>query len=186
MDRRSLAVFGAAAIFLAGCSLFRWSGYAGRDPARVGEWSATELIISTEPAKVRPALPVRLEEVAKTLYYSDLGPDTIDVADYPTQQQYNYALFSRQCARCHTLARAINSPVQSRAYWRFHLARMSLHSRVNREGSIPPEKLGFILDFLEYDSNIRKVQHKKEFEELTQELKRRFDPTLKKLVEQTR
>lgn len=190
MDRRTstLLVFCAVVALLAGCSLFRWSGYRDRDPERLGEWSAAELVVSTSPAKPRAApLPiVRIETLPPTLYYSDLGPEEIDVSDYTAQQKYNYAIFRRECSACHTLARAVNSPTQSRAYWRFHLARMSLHSRVNRAGPLPHEDVKRILDFLEYDSRIRKVQNRKEFDDRTETLKRRFDPTLERLLEETR
>ncbi|MBI2788971.1 MAG: hypothetical protein HYX59_09850 [Elusimicrobia bacterium] len=117
------------------------------------------------------------------MYYADLGPDSIDVSAYPAQQKHNYGFFRLQCSRCHTLARAVNSPVQSRAYWHFHMIRMSLHSRLQREGPIPPDQMKAMLDFLEYDARVRKVDDKKRFEERTEELKRRFEPTLQRLLE---
>ena len=97
-----------------------------------------------------------------------------------------YALFEKECARCHTLARAVNSPVQSRLYWRFHLVRMSLHSRLRHEGPISPQDMKAILDFLEYDAQIRKMKDKKKFDEQTEELQRRFEPILKKLLDDMR
>lgn len=173
----------AALALLGGCSLFRWSGY--RDPAAspAGTWSAMELDISTAPAPARPpALPVP-EKLPQTLYYADLGPDTIDVSDYPAQQKFNYGIFREQCSRCHTLARAINSPIQSRAYWHYHLLRMSLRSRLKQEGPIPADQVKAALDFLEHDAQARKVADRKRFEAQTDELKRRFDPTLSRLLE---
>lgn len=163
--------------------MFRWSGY--REPAAdaAGERSAMELVLSTSAAQARrPALPVP-ERIPATLYYADLGPDAIDVSEYPAQQKYNYEIFARQCARCHTLARAVNSPVQSRTYWHYHLTRMSLRSRLAREGPIPAGQVKAILDFLDYDASVRKVRDRKRFEEETEELKRRFEPTLKRLLE---
>lgn len=189
MDGRNTPLLAvcAALTLLAGCSLFRWSGYRDRDPARIGDWSAADLVVSTSPARPRPELPpATLENVAATLYYSDLGPEEIDVSGYSTQQKYNYEIFRRECSACHTLARAVNSPTQSRAYWHFHLARMSLHSRVNRAGPLPKEDLKHVLDFLEYDSRIRKVEHRKDFEERTEELKRRFDSALEKILDKSR
>jgi len=174
-----LATFG----LLAGCALFRWSGYPEPGADGTGNWSAAELILSTAPAAARPAPLPSPEKLPRTLYYTDLGPEEIDVSDYPSQQKYNYGIFRRQCARCHTLARAVNSPIQSRAYWHFHMIRMSLHSRFNREGGIPPEEMKAMLDFLDYDTRIRKVEDKKNFERQTDELKRRFEPTLKRLLE---
>lgn len=183
MNRLALASLATALGFLAGCSLFRWSGY--RDPAAApaGRFSAVELELSTAPAHApEPALPPP-EELPETLYYADLGPDSIDVSDYPAQQKYNYGFFRLQCSRCHTLARAVNSPVQSRAYWHFHLHRMSLHSRLQREGPFPPDQVEAMLDFLEHDARVRKVEGRKRFEAQTEELKRRFEPTLKRLLE---
>lgn len=176
-------VFTAAFVLLGGCALFRWSGY--RDPAAdaTGRWSAVELALSTAPAQGRPPALPQPEQLPETLYYADLGPDTIDVSDYPAQQKFNYRFFRVQCARCHTLARAVSSPVQSRAYWHFHLIRMSLRSRLKHEGPIPPDQVKALLDFLEYDARVRKVEDRKRFEEQTEELKRRFEPTLNRLLE---
>jgi hypothetical protein len=183
MNRRATTVIAAALILLAGCSLFRWSGYRGAEPDMAGDWSAMEFTVSTAPDRAHPpALPIP-ERIPQTLYYTDLGPDSIDVSDYPAQQKYNYEIFQRQCGRCHTLARAVSSPIQSRAYWHFHMIRMSLHSRFNREGKIPPAEMKAMLDFLDYDTRVRKVQDKKRFDDRTEELKRRFEPTLKRLLE---
>lgn len=186
MERRSIVGVGTALLLLAGCAAVRWSGYGGKEPSLAGEWSAADLVVSTEPAKARPAFPEALDQVADTLYYSDLGPDTIDVSGYPAQQKYNYGLFTRHCGRCHTLARAVNSPTQSRAYWHFHLARMNVHSRLSHEDLLTPDEIRRLLDFMEYDGDVRKVQNKRNFEALTEELKRRFDPTLRSLLEKTR
>ena len=184
MNKRTALL--AATALLSGCAMFRWSGHPDPELSRNWIWSTGDLVISTEPARARPPEPVPPENLPDTLYYADLGPDTIDVGDYPAQQKYNYTIFERECSRCHTLARAINSPVQSRLYWHFHLARMSLHSRFRRQGAIPAQKTKAILDFLEYDAQIRKVQDRKHFEERTEELKRRFEPILKKLLDQMR
>ena len=40
-----------------------------------------------------------------------------------------------------------------------------------------------VLDFLEYDARVRKIDDRKRFEARTEELKRRFEPTLKRLLE---
>jgi len=183
MNRRATTAIAAALLLLAGCSLFRWSGYRGVEPDMVANVSAVELALSTAPSRAHPpALPIP-EFIPQTLYYNDLGPAAIDVSDYPTQQKYNYEIFQRQCGRCHTLARAVNSPHQSRAYWHLHMIRMSLHSRFNREGKIPSGEIKAMLDFLDYDTRVRKVQDKKRFDERTEELKRRFEPTLRRLLE---
>lgn len=43
-----------------------------------------------------------------------------------------------------------------------------------------------ILDFLEYDSKIRKIERRNEFEELQDGLKRRYEPVLKRRLQNTR
>lgn len=183
MNRFAPAALATALGFLAGCSLFRWSGYPDPAAPAPGRFSAVELELSTVPARGQePPLPPP-EDLPQTLYYADLGPDDIDVSGYPAQQQFNYGVFRLQCARCHTLARAVNSPVQSRAYWHFHLLRMSVHSRLKREGPIPHDQVKAMLDFLEYDARVRKIEGRKSFEARTEELKRRFDPTLHRLLE---
>jgi hypothetical protein len=186
MKKKIWASLAAAAVLLYGCSSLRWSGSPDPELDPHWVWSTGDLMISTEPAKPHPAALSAPENLPRTLYYADLGPDAIDVADYPAQQKYNYTIFQQECARCHTLARAINSPVESRMYWHFHLARMSLHSRVRHQGPISASETKAILDFLEYDSQVRKVQNNKIFEEQTAELKRRFEPLLKSLLDQMR
>src|ERR1035437_3764784 len=119
MNKRTLAPLAMTAALLAGCAMFRWSGRPDPELAPNWVWSTGDLVISTEPARARPPAPLPRENLPNTLYYADLGPDTIDVSDYPAQQKYNYARFEEECARCHTLARAINSPVESRLYWQF-------------------------------------------------------------------
>lgn len=115
-----------------------------------------------------------------TEYYTDLGPDSIDVASYPEPQQRNYERFRAVCAECHTLARAVNCPTQSRTYWRFHLARMSAHSRMRHAGPLSKEDREAVLDFLEYDGRVRKVEQRERFLEQDEQLKKRFEPILQK------
>mgnify|MGYP001603966061 CR=1 FL=1 len=184
MSKRHSLIGLAALLFLGGCSLFRWSGYKEASPDFAGRRPASDLVISTQPAHSRPLLPVRSDALPEALYYADLGPDTIDVTGYPAQQKYNYAIYQRQCSRCHTLARSINSSHQSRIYWHLHLLRMSVRSRLGGKGRIPPGDTKAMLDFLDYDAQLRKVQNKKDFEALTEELKNRFDPILTRLLAQ--
>jgi hypothetical protein len=63
---------------------------------------------------------------------------------------------------------------------------MSVHSRFRHEGRISRQDYKAILDFLEYDDQVRKVQDKKRFDEQTEELKRRFEPILKGILEHMR
>jgi hypothetical protein len=122
--------------------------------------------------------PRAASEPGEVVYYMDLGPDAVDVSSYPPEIRTDYAVFRRVCGECHTPARALNSPVQSRTYWRFHLARMSLHRRARGHGRIARADASAALDFLAYDSRVRKVGRAPEFEARTAELKRRFDEEL--------
>ena len=108
------------------------------------------------------------------LFYSDLGPETIDVSAYPSQQRENYAVYARACSRCHSLARSINAPYVARGWWEFYMTNMRLRgSLAGRPFS--KEETKAVLDFLDYDSRVRKVEHAADFEKSTGELKRRFD-----------
>ena len=80
----------------------------------------------------------------------------------------------------------MNSPVESRLYWRFHLDRMSLHQRFRHQAPLSAADKKALLDFLEYDAQVRKVQDKKRFAEQTEELKRRFEPILQGILERMR
>ena len=174
-----------AAVLVSGCSLFRWSGNPEMDIASVDTWSAADLAASASPARAQRSVDgIPRGPLPATLYYADLGPDAIDVSNYPAQQRHNYALFKQECSRCHTLARAVNSRVESRLYWHFHLVRMNLHSRLRQERPIPSDQAKDILDFLEYDAQARKVQDRAHFDAQVEELKRRFDPILNHLIQQ--
>lgn len=102
--------------------------------------------------------------------YYDLGPESIDVSGYPQEQQQAYGLFELRCGKCHTLARAINSPLVKKEDWRRFLRRMHLRS----SGALPPKDLKTILEFLAYDSDVRKVKGKAAFDAQTKALKERF------------
>lgn len=122
-----------------------------------------------------PATPKeRLEEAE---FYSDLGPDAIDVSAYPAQQRYNYAVYARDCSRCHTLARPNNAPMAGRGWWEFYI--IGMRARSSWKGApLAPADVKAILDFLDYDSRVRKVEKSREFEAQTDELKRRFDASV--------
>ena len=130
------------------------------------------------PARPEDSIPAVPPGGEDTLYYSDLGPDTIDVSAYPTQQKVNYETFHRVCSQCHTLARAINAPVVSGAFWRFYMMSMRARARTARRVELTPEQYEEILDFLTYDAQDRKVGRANQFDALTEELKKRFEALL--------
>lgn len=187
----------AVAAVLAACAGWRWSGAQAPDgrsakaalhapapesPAPPPAAAAAEapLAVSTAPlrAPVVVAIPeAPVERRRSSEFYSDLGPDEIDVSAYPAQQRYDYAVFARACARCHTLARSVNAPLATRGWWEFYILGMRMRSRWQGR-PLSPEEVKQILDFLDYDSRVRKVERAREFEALTEELKRRFDQSL--------
>jgi hypothetical protein len=119
------------------------------------------------------AVSLRAEERRGILYYSDLGPDRIDVSAYPLQKRRNYAVYARACARCHGLARSINAPYTSRGWWEFYMTGMRVRGTVTRR-PFSREEIKDVLDFLDYDSRVRKVENAKAFEAATAELQKQF------------
>lgn len=102
---------------------------------------------------------------------ADLGADFVNVDSYPAEMQKNYRVFRLVCAQCHTLARPINSRVVKRADWDRLMHRM--HGKTVVYGwwtDFASSDAKRILDFLEYDSKVRKVEHAAEFEKSVQEL----------------
>ncbi len=108
-------------------------------------------------------------------FYSDLGPDFIDVAAYPPQQRLNYAVYQRVCSQCHTLARSINSPVASREFWEMYAQAMRRRSLMAADQPVTKDDVKEVVDFLDYDSKVRKIDRKDDFDAQTLKLKLRFE-----------
>lgn len=53
----------------------------------------------------------------------DSGPDKIDISSYPDVQQKRYPVFEKKCAKCHPVARAINSRFNA-SEWKRYMKRM--------------------------------------------------------------
>ncbi len=53
----------------------------------------------------------------------DKGPKRIDVSGYPPEQQKRYPIFEKKCAKCHPVARAINSRFNA-SEWKRYMKRM--------------------------------------------------------------
>lgn len=82
----------------------------------------------------------------------DQGTDSIDVSQYPKQQQDNYLVFATKCSKCHTLARPVNSPYALPKQWQTYVTKMSHKPR----SGIDQDSAQAIIDFLTYDSSVRK------------------------------
>ena len=181
-----------ALVPLFGCSLFHWGPRAApeagpesalRGPARTPapkpqrlDGQEVTLAISSS-AFSSHAAPVTAEEL-QAKYYYDLGPRTIDVSTYPKEQQENYKVFQRACSQCHTLARPINSPRSDYWSWRYYVFRMRLERPTPGATVYTKEEGKAILDFLVYDSKVRKGEKRDEFEATNEQLQRRFDDIL--------
>jgi hypothetical protein len=149
-------------------------------PVNTAAEDAAAIAFSTSaPHPSHPVPPTPERRASDALFYSDMGPDTIDVSSYSAQQRHNYEIYSQACSRCHTLARSVNAPIVGRGWWEFYMLGMRVRSR--REGRpIPPQDVKAILEFLEYDSRVRKADDSHNFDALTEELKKRFDASLSK------
>ncbi|MDE2236852.1 MAG: hypothetical protein KGK30_03095 [Elusimicrobia bacterium] len=166
---------------VAGCASVRWSG--GPRPAA----SQAAFAVSSSSAAVpvpQPSPPAVDASRGGILYYSDLGPDFIDVSSYPAQQRYNYGVYAEVCSRCHTLARSVNAPIASRRFWELYVLGMRMAVRVKGGAAITKAQRRAVLDFLEYDSRERRFKHARQFEALTEELKRRYEPLLRSRLEE--
>ena len=106
------------------------------------------LVLAAASASLSPArgADTSSEDEFK-VFEADLGRAWIDVSAYPPEQQKSYALFAQKCSKCHTLARPINSSLQS-GDWNQYVNRMS-----RKPGSgISPKDGETILSFLLFDS----------------------------------
>ncbi|MBI2385537.1 MAG: hypothetical protein HYV14_05945 [Elusimicrobia bacterium] len=142
------------------------------------------------PVPAGPAAPSGAADVPEApadrrraaLFYSDLGPDSVDVSSYPPERRRDYEAYARLCSRCHTLARSINAPYAERAWWEFYLASMRMRAHFHGE-PLSKDDTRAVLDFLEYDSRERKLAQAPRFEALKKELERRFETALDERME---
>ncbi len=92
-------------------------------------------------------------EMAKKPMAWDLGPETVDVSTYPASIQEAYKVFVNKCGKCHTAARALNSPYSTPEEWNSYVNKM-----MKKPGSgITPKEGKLIFDFLVHDSKARKL-----------------------------
>ncbi|MBI5247586.1 MAG: hypothetical protein HY923_10425 [Elusimicrobia bacterium] len=126
------------------------------------------------PASARADQRFTAEQLAAK-DYRDLGPKEIDVSAYPEEQQKNYRIFVKACSSCHTLARAVNSPLVSREDWRRSVKRMHARSKSNAAAAIGVPEAKAAIEFLTYDAKIRKVKDAAGFKAKTAELKALYE-----------
>jgi mono/diheme cytochrome c family protein len=81
----------------------------------------------------------------------DKGPGKIDVSSYPAEQQKGYKVFVDKCAKCHTIARPINTTM-TQPEWSRYVKRM-MHKP---NSGISDNQGKAIFEFLAYDQQMRK------------------------------
>jgi hypothetical protein len=114
------------------------------------------------------------QEQLEARFPYDLGSAVIDVSGYPQEQRENYKVFERACSQCHSLARPINAPILTREDWRRFVRRMHLKTAAKAGVRLGKEDAKAIVDFLAYDSKIRKLEGKAVFEARQKELQGLF------------
>ena len=93
------------------------------------------------------------EPVDPRILAYDKGPAKIDVSKYPADIKTKYKVFAEKCAKCHTIARAINCEFALDDEWERYIKRM-----MNKAGAsvISANDGKQIFEFLTYDSQTRK------------------------------
>jgi hypothetical protein len=94
------------------------------------------------------ALKLTLSQDAAAPDPRDKGPDKIDVSAYPPEQKARYPLFQQKCAKCHPIARPVNSRYTA-AEWKRYMKKM-----VRRPNAgVTDEQAEDIFEFLKYYSS---------------------------------
>jgi len=108
-------------------------------------------------------------------FYYDLGEDFLDVSGYPERQRENYEIYSTVCGQCHPLARANYAPIADREDWNRYIQRMHKRTLVHEWWTeFAKDDAEKILEFLSYDSKIRKIDRKASFDRDSARLKALF------------
>ena len=123
-----------------------------------------------EPPKMSAGM-THAELAAK--FPGDLGPGTIDASSYPRDIQKNYKVFLAACSACHCPARPLNSSITNASDWRRFVHRM--HIKMDNRGYVlNPDDEKRIIEFLAFDSKVRKIDRKREFQAQQQALETIF------------
>ena len=110
------------------------------------------------------------QEQLAAKFPNDLGPAKVDVSGYPPKIQEGYKDFLSVCSSCHTTARPLNAPYKTAYDWGRFVHRM--HVKIESRGAILDDELAKqIVDFLVYDSKVRKIGREKEFQAEQEKLK---------------
>jgi len=88
----------------------------------------------------------------------DKGPAKIDISAYPAAQQQGYKVFVDKCAKCHTIARPINTTM-TKDEWERYVKRMMHKPNSGISDNQGKEIFGFLI----YDQTNRKDKNPKAF-----------------------
>ena len=88
----------------------------------------------------------------------DKGPGSINVSAYPAEQQKGYKVFADKCAKCHTIARPINT-MMTKEEWSRYVKRM-MHKP---NSGISDSQGKTIFEFVAYDQATRKDKNPSAF-----------------------
>ena len=101
------------------------------------------------------AAPVFLAAQASNVTLpQDKGPASVNVSSYPAEQQKAYKVFADKCAKCHTIARPINTAM-TKDEWSRYVKRM-MHKP---NSGISDTQGKTIFEFLAYDQENRKAKN---------------------------
>jgi hypothetical protein len=125
--------------------------------SKQSRWNIAARALALVAAGVVAAVVVRADTLSPAekarLAKLDAGPKTINVSKYPADQQANYKLFSKKCAKCHAIARPINTTMVLPDDWQRYIKRMMYKP----DSQLSEADAKAIYQFLTYDSSVRKA-----------------------------
>jgi mono/diheme cytochrome c family protein len=104
------------------------------------------------------SMPMFLAAQSNVNLPQDKGSDKINVSSYPADQQKGYKVFTDKCAKCHTIARPINTTM-TKDEWSRYVKRM-MHKP---NSGISDAQGKAIYEFLAYDQETRKDKNPSAF-----------------------
>jgi hypothetical protein len=93
------------------------------------------------------------EPVDPRILAYDKGPAKIDVSKYPADMKTKYKVFAEKCAKCHTIARAINCEFALDDEWERYIKRMMNKAGPSVISAVDGKQ---IFEFLTYDAKTRR------------------------------
>jgi hypothetical protein len=113
---------------------------------RIGSAAAALAFMAAVAIAQSPADEARLKKL-------DAGAKTIDVSQYPADQQKAYKMYLTKCSSCHVIARAINSEMVVPVDWERYIKRMMYKPN----SGISADDGRILYRFVTYDASARKA-----------------------------